>query len=122
MIFLPDTGWLTGIVGALCRAVAGIAAFVLTQRWGWKAWPLLLCSAFVVPALVYAATLVALYFVDRAFGLAGGFVVHASWLILIVLVPTVIGAGIGSASHRRRANGSLPPPSRHSLGLRCYRV
>jgi len=105
MIFLPDTGWLTGIVGALCRAVAGIAAFVLTQRWGWKAWPLLLCSAFVVPALVYAATLVALYFVDRAFGWAGGFVVHASRLMLIVLVPTMIGAGIGSASYRRRANG-----------------
>lgn len=53
-----------------------------------------------------AGTLVALYFVDRAFGLAGGFVVHANWLILIVLVPTMIGAGIGAASHRRLANGS----------------
>ena len=106
MIFLPDNGWLTGIVGSLVLAVAGIAAFVITQRWGWKAWPLLLGSAFVVPALAYAATLVALYFVDRAFGLAGGFVVHASWLLLIVLVPTMIGAGIGAASHRRLANGS----------------
>jgi hypothetical protein len=56
--------------------------------------------------LAYAATLVALYYVDRAFGLAGGFVVHANWLILIVLMPIIIGAGIGSASHRRPANGS----------------
>lgn len=66
---------------------------------------MLLCSALLVPVLAYAATLVALYYVDQAFGLAGGFVVHGNWLILIVLMPTIIGAVIGSASHRPPATG-----------------
>ena len=105
MIFIEDNGWLTGIVGFGLLAVAGVNAFFIARRWGWKAWPLLLCSAFIIPVLACAATLVALYFVDRAFGLVGGFVVHANWLILIVLMSTIMGAGIGSATHRRRANG-----------------
>jgi len=104
MIFVPDPGWLTcvGAIGIL--AVVGVLAFLATRRWGWKAWPLLLCSALLVPVLGYAATVIALYYVDMAFGLAGGFVVHLNRLMVIDLVPTAIGAAIGSASRRRRAN------------------
>jgi len=106
MIFIEDNGWLTGIVGFGVLFVAGVLAFFITQRRGWRAWPLLVCCGLAVPVLAYAATLVALYFVDRAFGLTGGFVVHANLLILIVLMPTMMGAWIGSASHRRRTKGS----------------
>src|ERR1700750_1525371 len=103
MVFIADNGWLTGIIALGVLIVAGVVAFLVTRRWGLKAWPLLLCSALLLPVLIYAIAIVALYHLDRTFGLAGGFVIHANWLLLIVLMPTIIGASIGSASHRRSA-------------------
>ncbi|QSR17481.1 hypothetical protein [Novosphingobium sp. KA1] len=104
MIFIADNSWLTGIVCFGVMIVVGVIAFAATRRWGWKAWPLLLCSALLVPVLAYAAAVAVLYCADRMFGLAGGFVVHTNWLVLIILVPTAIGGGVGSTLHRRPAD------------------
>jgi len=102
MIFIADNSWLTGVVAFAVLIVVGVVAFLVTRRWGWKGWPLLLCSALFVPILASVAAIAALYYI----GVAGGFVVHANWVLLIILTPTIIGASIGSASRRHSVNGS----------------
>jgi len=106
MIIISNHGWLTHIAASGVLILVGAIAFWLTRSRGWKAWPLLLCNALLVTALGYAATLIALYYIDLTYGLAVGFVVHVKGLVLILLVPTMVGATVGSALRRHPANGN----------------
>jgi len=106
MIFISGDSWLIGTVSAGVLIVVGAIALLVTRRRGWKAWPLLLISVLLVPALGYGATMVALHYIDLKYGLAGGFVVHINILVLIALVPAIVGASVGLASRRRTADRS----------------
>ena len=98
--------WLTNIVSGEVIIVVGSIAFFATRRWGWRAWPILLLCLLLVPLLSYGAVLLPLYYIDLEYGLAGGFVFHLNWLIMMVLGPSIIGSGLGLALRQRRAKGS----------------
>lgn len=103
MIFLAQNSWLSGIVAFGVLLAVGGFAFVATLRRGWKAWPILLASTLLIPVLVFFAVAVVLYYIDVTYGLAGGFVIHANWLILTILAPAFAGAGAGLAMRRYKA-------------------
>jgi len=103
MVFVTDHDWLTYVASTTVLIVVGVVAFFITRRWGRKAWPLLLCSALLVPVLGYAVAAIALYYVDLTLGLAGGFIIHLNRVILIALIPTAIGAAIGAVARKRAA-------------------
>jgi hypothetical protein len=103
MIFLAHNSLLSGIVAFGVLLAVGGFAFIATLRRGCKAWPILLASALLIPVLVFFAVAVVLYYIDVAYGLAGGFVIHANWLILTILTPAIPGAGAGLAMRRYKA-------------------
>jgi hypothetical protein len=106
MVFLSQNSWLTGVVAGGVLIIVGAIAFVATSRWGWKAWPILLLGTLLVPTLLYAAVVATIIYIDQTIGLAGGFVVHANWLILIVFGPAIVGSALGLARRRYKAKGS----------------
>jgi len=105
MILLSQDSWLSNLVSAGILVVLAALAFFSTRRWGWKAWPIILLSTLLVPVVGYALVVVAFYYIDVLYGLAGGFAVHLGWLALMVLGVVTVGSGLGFVARQRRANG-----------------
>jgi hypothetical protein len=70
----------------LTTALAALATF----RWGWKALSLVLLIGLLTPAIASAVVGAVVYLIDIHSGEAGGFLVHASSLILFLGLPSAL--------------------------------
>src|SRR5258706_5926525 len=106
IITYPDSWLGNALIIGIVLAVAAVAA-VLTTRWSWKAWPLVLLSALVVPFLILTIAAAVLYQVDMFNDNAGGFAVHLYWPIFFVALPSAfvrMGAGLAVRRVRSRVH------------------
>ena len=102
----PANAWLTAAVLACVILGAAASAAIPTLRWGWKAWPLVLLAALVVPVGIAVILMVSLPALADLSGVAG-YSVHLRPLWLVGFASALLGSGL--ALIRRRLRSATRP-------------
>jgi hypothetical protein len=99
MIHIYPGDWIASVTIAGLVLTTAAAAALVTLRWGWKAWPLLLLNAVVTPLVTGIILVMILY----EFNTVVGFGVDVGGLVLAGLPSTLVGFGSVRALHHIRS-------------------